>query len=475
MKRNTLLKSCVTLLSLLMLVGCGGGKTSANDKTSTPTNKTSEKMDSDKKQDSSKVSTPGDKTVSRIAISKEPTKKNYILNEEFTAEGGEITATYTDNTSEVVSMTDKRVTIIKPNTKTTGNKTVKVTFGGKSATFKVQVTKANYAITFNSNGGSEVASVEIEKGKTLTKPANPTKAGYTFDGWYTDAELTLAFDFNTEIESAMTLYAKWLAEGKTVFNVTFDYGYYGSVPAKRIQHVTTGEKATKVSVDPTRKGYTFSNWTLNGSPFDFNSAITSDITLVAGWNNSGEFTGAQTFVFEAEDVNFTGIVGKGLSGTATETACIVKDDTVNASNDRFVSFLYQYGLGISFDVTCDKAMSNVGFVARLSQYIEDFTYTSDMWTVKVNDETINYDPIAFTDVPAMQNSTATPLPFADFTLGNISLKAGHNTISLMTTNNIAITGTTMVAHCPLIDAIKFTANDFVMDWDASLGYPFANY
>lgn len=475
MKKNTFLKSTITLLSLLMLVGCNKTNTSASGNPSNDVNNTQTTNSEGNKTTDTETSKPSDKTVSKIVVSKEPTKMNYVLNEEFSPEGGEITATYSDKSTEVISMSDERVTIVKPNTKTTGSKVVKVTFGGKSVTFKIKVTKAIFAITFITNGGSDVASLNVEKGKKITKPADPTKEGFNFDGWYTDSELTLAYDFETEVDGALTLYAKWLQKGKAVFNVTFDYGFYGSVPQKRVLHVASGEKAVKVSVDPSRKGYVFQGWNLNGSAFDFSSPITSDVVLKASYKSSGEFDGEHTFVFEAEDVSFDGIVGKGLSGTATETACIVKDENVKASNDRFVSFLYQYGLGIKFDVTCDKAVSNVNFVARLSQYIEDFTYTKDMWTVKVNDQQINYNPIEFKGVPAMVNSTATPLPFADFSLGNISLKEGHNTISLMTTNNIKITGTTMEAHCPLIDAIKFTASDFVMDWDATLGYPFSNY
>lgn len=43
----------------------------------------------------------------------------------------------------------------------------------------------------------------------LTKPSDPTKDGYTFDGWFTDTELTTAWDFATTIDTNTTLYAKW--------------------------------------------------------------------------------------------------------------------------------------------------------------------------------------------------------------------------------------------------------------------------
>ena len=51
--------------------------------------------------------------------------------------------------------------------------------------------------------------VEVEDGKTVAKPADPTCEGWTFLGWYTDTELTQEFDFTTPITADMTLYAKW--------------------------------------------------------------------------------------------------------------------------------------------------------------------------------------------------------------------------------------------------------------------------
>ena len=68
-----------------------------------------------------------------------------------------------------------------------------------------------YTVTFNSNGGSTVASVEnVLEGSTIAKPTNPTKSGYTFVGWYKEAELTNEFNFATDtITENTTLFAKW--------------------------------------------------------------------------------------------------------------------------------------------------------------------------------------------------------------------------------------------------------------------------
>lgn len=68
-----------------------------------------------------------------------------------------------------------------------------------------------YTVTFHSNGGSEVAPVQVVHGNTIAKPENPTHPeGYAFAGWFSDEELTTAFKFSsTFIREDTDLYAAW--------------------------------------------------------------------------------------------------------------------------------------------------------------------------------------------------------------------------------------------------------------------------
>ena len=71
-------------------------------------------------------------------------------------------------------------------------------------------TPTKYTVTFNSNEGSPVDPQEVEKDGKVTKPADPTKDGHTFGGWFSDSELTAEWNFETgTVSGAMTLYAKW--------------------------------------------------------------------------------------------------------------------------------------------------------------------------------------------------------------------------------------------------------------------------
>ena len=66
-----------------------------------------------------------------------------------------------------------------------------------------------HRVKFDAKGGASVDSQTPASGSTVTKPADPTREGYTFAGWYTDEACTKAYDFSAAVTADMTLYAKW--------------------------------------------------------------------------------------------------------------------------------------------------------------------------------------------------------------------------------------------------------------------------
>ena len=74
---------------------------------------------------------------------------------------------------------------------------------------KAVSTTKTYTVSFNSNGGSAVKAQTVKSGAKASKPANPTKGGYVFKGWYSDKGLTKAYNFSTAVKGNVTLYAKW--------------------------------------------------------------------------------------------------------------------------------------------------------------------------------------------------------------------------------------------------------------------------
>jgi uncharacterized repeat protein (TIGR02543 family) len=83
------------------------------------------------------------------------------------------------------------------------------TAGTTYGAIKTFTTVNVYTVTFASNGGSEVAAQTVDYNGKATEPTAPTKEGNTFAGWYSDVELTTAYDFDTPVVADITLYAKW--------------------------------------------------------------------------------------------------------------------------------------------------------------------------------------------------------------------------------------------------------------------------
>ena len=125
-----------------------------------------------------------------------------------------------------------------------------------------------YTVTFQSEGGSEVAS-QIRANTPAGRPADPTKEGYTFIGWYNGES---EWNFETPVTEKLTLTAKWqinrytitfdTAGGSEVAPITQDYGTTITAPA-----------------NPTKTGYTFAGWDKT-SP---STMPAGDMTITARW------------------------------------------------------------------------------------------------------------------------------------------------------------------------------------------------
>ena len=134
-------------------------------------------------------------------------------------------------------------------------------------------------VQFNSNGGSDVEPQNIEPGSKIIYPETPTKTNNVFAGWYTDEELTEAFDFSAAVTEPLTLYAKWT---HSYCDVTFNSNGGTATPP---QVVIIGGTATEPE-PPTKVGYTFVFWCSDSAAtneFDFSTPINADTVLYARW------------------------------------------------------------------------------------------------------------------------------------------------------------------------------------------------
>lgn len=137
-------------------------------------------------------------------------------------------------------------------------------------------------VKFESNGGSAVPDETARYDATFTEPTAPTREGYDFAGWYTDATLAenTKYDFKSPVKADLTLYAKWTIQKRTLTFVPNG----GSEVAS--QTVDWGSQATKPA-DPTREGFTFAGWYTDKEltqPYDFSQPVRDDLTLYAKWD-----------------------------------------------------------------------------------------------------------------------------------------------------------------------------------------------
>ncbi|MBR0319112.1 MAG: InlB B-repeat-containing protein [Spirochaetia bacterium] len=86
--------------------------------------------------------------------------------------------------------------------------------------------EGDFLVTFNSQGGSSVGNQGATSGDKLLIPADPTRSGYIFGGWYKEAACTNKWDFDTDtVTGARTLYALWYQEKSYIENTSTSGGY----------------------------------------------------------------------------------------------------------------------------------------------------------------------------------------------------------------------------------------------------------
>ena len=149
-------------------------------------------------------------------------------------------------------------------------------------------TVATVTFLLNDGTGTEHRKVEVTRGDPVDRPADPTRTGYTFGGWYKEAACTTAYDFTTPVTENLTLYAKWETVKHTV---TFNWNYDGAKEPFYEDKVDYNTAVTKPA-DPIRADgpngakYTFAGWYTDEDctiEYNFTTPVTENLTLYAKW------------------------------------------------------------------------------------------------------------------------------------------------------------------------------------------------
>ena len=209
---------------------------------------------------------------------------------------------------------------------------------------KVVDLSVKHDVNYVTNCDTTLESKKIAEGAEITLPTEELiKDGYIFDGWYTDSEFKNKFVEGTKMGTQdVTLYANWILDTSTKHTVKFmlndgTESVYTSVIAKENETI-------EAPTTPTRKGFKFTAWYTNidlTEEFNFNTKITSDLTLYAGWkvytiptytkvtNNLDDWTGKYLIVFE--DDNETRLFDSSLDTIDVTKNNIIINKEINSN------------------------------------------------------------------------------------------------------------------------------------------------
>ena len=153
------------------------------------------------------------------------------------------------------------------------DKEIPETMPAENITVKAQWEINQYTITFDTNGGSEIAPITQDYGTEITAPDNPTRKGYTFKGWDKEIPETMPAE-NITVKAQWEINQYTIAfdtnGGSEIAPITQDYGTEITAPD-----------------NPTRKGYTFKGWDKEIPK----TMPAENITITARWKDTEKPTG----------------------------------------------------------------------------------------------------------------------------------------------------------------------------------------
>ncbi len=237
-------------------------------------------------------------------------------------------------TGSLVTATTKSFTGFHENTSPTTGRVVSGTItGDESLVLKRYYDRDTHTVTFESNGGTSIANTTgVRYGATIAEPAEPSKDGHTFNGWYSDAGFNTTWTFASDtVIDDMSIYAKWT---QIEFTVSFESN--GGSNVSDITGVIYDATITEPS-DPTKPGYTFIGWYEDSALTDswtFSSdTVTEDVNLHARWQANSDTPYREEYWLQ----NLTG-TGYTQDAAAAEDREGTTGDFVTATTKSFTGF-----------------------------------------------------------------------------------------------------------------------------------------
>ncbi len=380
---------------------------------------------------------------------------------------------------------------------------------------------------YNYKDGPEDKTVEALYGTSVKEPEDPERDGYEFTGWYKDKREKEAYSFGEGLTEDMTLYAGWeraekesdtkdaekesgeanadsgAADKKGKTNTLTFYVNDGTDAVYMTEEVKRNKSSSmrnSGATYPEREGYKAVGWYTtpeceDGTEFDVNGRVRESMDLYAKW--------MKETIFEAELTQLTDIpigdtgktedkLGFGESSNPKGLYLIEWDNyNAGASNDYYVSYLYNPGSYLEFCITAEEDVTDAALVLRLSPELHDMYFGTggpdgtaaekDGYKIYVNPvysfnsvsntetlESFDQEFVLQEDLTGAVTKDEDPnytqkRAFEDYTITtSLNLHQGENIIRLVTDNTHDYGGS-MHAAAPMVDCMKIYT-------DAELGW-----
>ena len=230
----------------------------------------------------------------------------------------------------------------------------------------------HYTISFETNGGNDIASKTVTKNSVIKEPESPIKDGFDFEGWYTDKGLKTKYDFTEKVTKNFTLYAKWTekdnGEWKNPFtDVKENDWFYDSVKYAYENDLMKGISNTEFAPDSevTRAMFVTVIYRMENEPQTGKCAFT-DVESGSYYENAVAWA------------NENGIV----SGISED--CFAPNEPI--TREQMAAIIYRYAAFKGYDITTS---SNTSYTDN--DNISDYAKDAVIWAAEKSVMTGNTD------------------------------------------------------------------------------------
>jgi uncharacterized repeat protein (TIGR02543 family) len=299
-----------------------------------------------------------------------------------------------------------------------------------------------YPVTFDSNGGSAVASTIASFDWWFDEPDDPTREGHTFAGWFADAALTTAWDFDHDRmpAHAITLYAKWTVNS---YEVSFAPNGGTAVAAQTLDY---GTLVTEPAA-PTRVGHTFAGWFADAAlttawDFTADTVPASDMTLSAKWSVNSYL------------VSFATNGGSAVPPQSEDFDTLVTEPTApTREGHTFVGWFADAALTTAWDFAADRVPASA-----LTLYAQ--------WSI--NSYPVSFDSAGGTTVPDQTIAYGSPIvPPAPPTRTDFVFAGWYDGASEWTADRPVLDHVVLTAQwTPMVVDVVAGSQQVLIHWDA---------